>query len=62
MCIRDRLRGINAVVTGEALFTALADVPVTRIETALGQVTRYVDGWLNRASSRLGLDLSLIHI
>ena len=50
------LRGINAVVTGEALFTALADVPVTRIETALGQVTRYVDGWLNRASSRLGLD------
>lgn len=50
------LRGVNAIVTGEALFSALADVPVAKIESGLGEVTKYVDGWLNVISGRLGLD------
>ena len=50
------LRGVNAIVTGEALFSAMADVPVAKIESGLGEVTKYVDGWLNVISGRLGLD------
>ena len=49
------LRGVNAIVTGEALFGA-PDVPVAKIESGLGEVTKYVDGWLNVISGRLGLD------
>jgi hypothetical protein len=50
------LRGVNAVVTGEALFSALSDVPISRIEGGLTEVVRYIDGWLNVISARLGLD------
>lgn len=50
------LRGVNALVTGEALFSALADVSVSEVAAGLDEVTRYVDGWLNVISGRLGLD------
>jgi hypothetical protein len=50
------LRGINAIVTGEALFNALNDVPTKDVQAGLTAVSKYIDGWLNVVSGRLGLD------
>lgn len=50
------LRGVNAMVTGEALFSALDGKKTAEIQQGLRDVTKYLDGWLNVVSGRLGLD------
>lgn len=50
------LRCINALVTGEALFTALKDVEPATFKDGLGEAEIAVDKLLNMISSRLGLD------
>lgn len=50
------LRGVNAIVTGEALFSALDGASTTSVQQGLKDVTKYLDGWLNIVSGRLGLD------
>ena len=50
------LRNVNAVVTGEALFTAMKDVPMVQVKEGLGTAEECIDRLLNLISSRLGLD------
>jgi len=50
------LRVINAIITGEALFSALKDVDKTTFEKGLSQAEKTVDYLINLISSRLGLD------
>ena len=50
------LRVVNAVVTGKAPFTALADVPPKEIQAGLKLATKYVSAWLDVIAGRLGLD------
>ncbi|HEU5439794.1 MAG TPA: DUF262 domain-containing protein [Ktedonobacterales bacterium] len=50
------LRCINALVTGEALFTALKDVENAAFRDGLSQAETAIDRLLNLISARLGLD------
>lgn len=50
------LRCINAIVTGEALFSALANVKPDQVRYGLDEAEKSVDTLLNLISSRLGLD------
>ena len=50
------LRGINAVTTGEALFTAMKDISSQDFRAGLESTEKVIDRILNRISSRLGLD------
>ena len=50
------LRNMNAIATGEALFSALADVPNQQMRESLSRATRHVGYLLNLVSGRLGLD------
>ena len=50
------LRGINAVVTGEALFSAMKDVDSASVRSGLETAEKSIDRLLNIISSRLGLD------
>lgn len=50
------LRVVNGVVTGNAPFTALASVPVADVRDGLKLAKKYVSGWLDVISGRLGLD------
>jgi hypothetical protein len=50
------LRGVNAVVTGEALFIALADVETPAIQKGLKATTQHLSYLLDIISGRLGLD------
>lgn len=50
------MRCINAIVTGEALFTHLADVDISEFRTGLLKAESSIDYVLNLISSRLGLD------
>ena len=50
------LRCVNAVVTGEALFTALRDVDIPTLQEGLNQAEKSVDTLINLIASRLGLD------
>jgi len=50
------LRNINAILTGEAYFSALKDVDTTTFKNGLLEAEKNIDGLLNIVSSRLGLD------
>lgn len=50
------LRNVNAIVTGEARFIHLHDVPTTTIQDGLARAERCVDHALNLIAGRLGLD------
>lgn len=50
------LRTVNAIVTGRAEFSALAEVDPTRFRSGVDEAERAVDAVLNLTSSRLGLD------
>ncbi|WP_054241510.1 DUF262 domain-containing protein [Streptomyces sp. NBC_00723] len=50
------LRNVNAVVTGEAQFSKLADVPVATFQSGLAQTIDSVAHLLNALGGRLGLD------
>jgi len=50
------LRVVNAIVTGEAVFTALKDVDVQTFSDGLKKAEKCVDTLLNLISARLGLD------
>lgn len=50
------LRCVNAIVTGEALFTYLKDVDPRSFRAGLSEAESAVDTVLNMISSRLGLD------
>ncbi len=50
------LRCVNCLVTGEALFSALADVEWADISNGLRKSEKHIDYLLNLISSRLGLD------
>jgi hypothetical protein len=50
------LRCVNAIVTGEALFSFLKDVTPAEFRQGLGQAEKSVDTLLNLISGRLGLD------
>ena len=50
------LRVINAIITGEALFTALKDVDPITFTERLKKAEKSIDYFLNLISSRLGLD------
>jgi len=50
------LRNINAILTGEALFSALKDVDTTTFRNGLLEAENKIDSLLNLISSRLGLD------
>lgn len=50
------LRCVNAIVTGEALFSALANVSPAQVHQGLEQSEKSVDTLLNLISARLGLD------
>lgn len=50
------LRVINAIATGKAPFSALADQSVEDVKVALDKAERAMDKTLNTLSSRLGLD------
>lgn len=50
------LRGINAVTTGEALFTAMKDMPPQQFKEGLATTEKVVSRILNTIASRLGLD------
>jgi hypothetical protein len=50
------LRCVNAIVTNEALFSALKDVKTDRFQRGLLEAERSIDTLLNLISSRLGLD------
>ena len=54
------LRTINAVVTGEALFSALKDVDTPAFQAGLLRAEKLVDSLLNLIASRLGLDHDLV--
>lgn len=50
------LRTLNAVVTGEANFTALAEIPAGQLREGLAETVGTVGHLLDVVSSRLGLD------
>lgn len=50
------LRNINAIVTGEALFSALRDVEIPQFQQGLIQAEKAIDTVLNMVAGRLGLD------
>lgn len=50
------LRNVNAVVTGEALFSALADVGQDRIRAGLNESAQLISTVLDVIAARLGLD------
>lgn len=50
------LRNLNAIVTGRAEFSALADRPVEDVQEGLARTRRAVDTSLNLLGARLGLD------
>lgn len=50
------LRNINAVVTGEALFSAMKDVDSATVRSGLETTEKVIDRQLNIIASRLGLD------
>ena len=50
------LRGINALTTGSAMFSALHDVNAAEIHSGLLKSEGHIDYLLNLISSRLGLD------
>ena len=50
------LRNINAILSGEALFSALKDVDTTTFKNGLLEAEKKIDSLLNLISSRLGLD------
>ena len=50
------LRCINSIVTGEAMFSAMADVTPAEVRYGLEASEKSVDTLLNLISSRLGLD------
>ncbi|QDU56723.1 GmrSD restriction endonuclease domain-containing protein [Aeoliella mucimassa] len=50
------LRNINAVVTGEALFTAMRNVDAKEVRDGLDTTEKVIDRLLNLIASRLGLD------
>ncbi|NLI74889.1 MAG: DUF262 domain-containing protein [Candidatus Riflebacteria bacterium] len=50
------MRCVNALLTGEALFSAMKDVTVPAFREALGKTEKAIDFLLNTVSSRLGLD------
>jgi hypothetical protein len=50
------LRNVNAEVTGEALFSALADVKTAKIKYGLTETIKRVSHLLDIVSGRLGLD------
>ena len=50
------LRIVNALLTGESLFTALKNVDSDSFRKGLGQAEKMVDTILNMLSGRLGLD------
>ncbi|GGX06624.1 hypothetical protein GCM10010297_30230 [Streptomyces malachitofuscus] len=50
------LRNVNAVLTGEAQFSKLADVPVSDFRTGLAETVDGVSYLLNALGGRLGLD------
>jgi hypothetical protein len=50
------LRNVNAVVTGRAEFSALAEVPAAQFRDGLHRAERAIDAVLNLISTRLGLD------
>ncbi len=50
------LRCINAVITGEAIFSALKDVDTATFQDGLNKAEKAIDSLLNLISSRLGLD------
>lgn len=50
------LRNINTVITGEAKFSALSDVPINRFEDGLKNTQKACNYLLNMISGRLGLD------
>ena len=50
------LRSVNTIVTGEALFSALADVTPAEVQHGLTHAEKSIDTLLNMISSRLGLD------
>lgn len=50
------LRNINAVLTGEAIFTALKDVDTPTFQAGLDRAEKSIDVVLNLIASRLGLD------
>ncbi len=52
------LRVMNAVMTGEAYFSALRDVEVSDLQDGLNRTENRVDKILNQISARLGLDHS----
>jgi hypothetical protein len=54
------LRTVNAVVTGDAFFTALKDVETPQIREGLARSEKLIDAVLNQVSSRLGLDHSQV--
>jgi hypothetical protein len=54
------LRTVNAVVTGEALFSALKDVDTAAFQQGLLRAETAVDRLLNLIASRLGLDHDLV--
>jgi hypothetical protein len=54
------LRCVNAIVTGEALFSALKDVDTSQVSKGLRNAERAVDMLLNMIASRLGLDHDLV--
>ena len=50
------LRNINALLTGEALFSALRDIQIAEFENGLNNASKAVNNILTIISSRLGLD------
>lgn len=50
------LRCINAVITGEAMFSALKDIDTPTFQDGLNKAEKAIDTLLNLISSRLGLD------
>ena len=50
------LRNVNGIVTGEAGFSYLHDVPTDEIQNGLARAERTIDQALNFISGRLGLD------
>lgn len=50
------LRVVNGIVTGKAVFSALADRPVVEIQQGLKLAFKYVNLWLNLIAGHLGLD------
>ena len=50
------LRCINAILTGEAVFTALDDVTVAEFQDGLKRAEQLIDQALNLIADRLGLD------